>query len=437
MNRVEVIFKNKYYKALNSPDRKNVPNENFIEIKIGSMFDYFSNAEKRAMNLFDYYTGKINKNEKVNLVLENGNYATEEEIERRKKDYKKYIKYSNLYLGILSFNNDYIDESIELQELEQKIVKEAIPKFLRYCGFKDIKKMSYQVALHTNTDNYHFHIAFIEKEPNYITSSGKVAYRRKGTFTKKERNFFRSEVMHLIERHKYFTPLVKNTNQEIDKLKTYFKPTERNFVLRNKKDLILEENIIKLGYLIYTKRECENSKIKFNSIYDKEIKDLTKSIKKYLFKDKNSLLYKQDKIIKDSLNDINKYFERIHKANNIKTTFKSDYVKEKEKYIDNYVYNAIVNYSLNKYKYLSKNNFKGLTEEELLQEIILKNYKKTKSRRKLDILENYLSSKNNKSQFVNKRQIEKSIKKINAEMEEAITEFSRLFVEQKNRSDEL
>ena len=435
MSRVEVIFKNKYYKALNSPDRKYIPDENFLELKINDMFDYFSDEKKRVVNMFDYYIGKINKKENVNLVIENGEYATEEEILKRKKLYKKYIQNSNLYLGVLSFNNDYIDESIELKELEQKIIKEAIPKFLKYSGFKDIKKMSYEIALHTNTDNYHFHIAFIEKEPNYINANGKVAYRRKGTFTKKERNYFRSEVMHLIERHKHFTPLVKSTNQEIEKLKSFFKPNERNFVLRNVDDLILEENIIKLGYLIYSKRECKNAKIKFNSIYDKEIKDLTKNIKKYLFNNKKSELYKQNKIIKDSLYDINKYFQRIHKANDIKSAFKSEYAKEKEKYIDNFIYNAIVNYSLNKYKYLSKTNFKGLTEDELLQEIVLKNYKKTKSRGKFDILVNYLKNTDNNKKFVNKRQIEQSIKKINAEMEEAITEFSKLFNEDKNRSD--
>ena len=56
------------------------------------MFEYFSDEEKRAINLFDYYTGKINKKENVNLVLEDGKYATEEEIEKRKKQYRKYIQ---------------------------------------------------------------------------------------------------------------------------------------------------------------------------------------------------------------------------------------------------------------------------------------------------------------------------------------------------------
>lgn len=40
--------------------------------KIARKFDYFSNEDKRVMNLFDYYTGELNKNERMNLVIEEG-----------------------------------------------------------------------------------------------------------------------------------------------------------------------------------------------------------------------------------------------------------------------------------------------------------------------------------------------------------------------------
>lgn len=52
-------------------------NRYFYEIrrfkkKIARKFDYFSNEDKRVMNLFDYYTGELNKNERMNLVIEEG-----------------------------------------------------------------------------------------------------------------------------------------------------------------------------------------------------------------------------------------------------------------------------------------------------------------------------------------------------------------------------
>ncbi len=40
--------------------------------KIARKFDYFSSEDKRVMNLFDYYTGELNKNERMNLVIEEG-----------------------------------------------------------------------------------------------------------------------------------------------------------------------------------------------------------------------------------------------------------------------------------------------------------------------------------------------------------------------------
>ena len=68
-----------------------------------------SNEEKRVMNLFDYYTGKINKKDTMNLVIENGSYITKEEIELRKKRFVKYAEKSNLWQGVISFNNDYLN----------------------------------------------------------------------------------------------------------------------------------------------------------------------------------------------------------------------------------------------------------------------------------------------------------------------------------------
>ena len=422
----KVIFKCNFKFALNHPDRPFTYTETSAKNMIGGMYNYFSNVQKRAMDMFDYFEGRINKKDTVNLVLENGKYATDDEIEKRKKEYLEYFKKSNLWQGIISFNNDYINESIELEELEKKIVKEVLPRFFKKCGFKDISKMSYQVALHTNTDNYHFHISFIEKEPNYVCDNGKISYRRKGVFSKKEKDFLKNEVIHTIDRHREFTPLVISNNKNIEELKKYFKVGTRNFVLNNYDDLILEENILELGKLLDEKRKGRNTKIKFNSIYDKEIKDLTKNIKRYLFKDKRSSLYKQDKEFKKSLKAINDYFYKISKDNNIKQKYKSEYANKKEEYVDNYIYNAIINYASYKYKKLkAKKSY--VKEDDIIKEAVLKMYKKNYKQTKSEILLNYLKNTNHKLKFKSKYKIEESIKNINLEMEEAKVEFSKLF----------
>lgn len=427
MTSPKVVFGHKFVLALQNPDRSKYFNIDKTNKDIKGMFDYFSNVKKKAVNMFDYFEGRIGKDKLVNLVLEDGSYATKEEIEKRKKSYVKYIEKSNLWKGFISFNNDYIDESIELSNLEKKLVKEVLPKFFKYCGFEDTKKMSYQIALHTNTKHYHFHFSFIEKQPNYICSDGKIRYRRKGSLSNKEIKFLKNEIIHVIDRHREFTPLVKSSNQKIEEIKKYFKSTERNFILRNPDDLVLEENILRLGKMLYEIRNDKSGKIKYNSIYNKEVKVLTKNIKKYLFKNKNSELYKKDVEFKDSLNKINNYFYSLTKENNISLKkYKSDYSINKQNYIDNYVYNAIVNYAY--YKFGKLKDKKGnISDNDILQEAILKIYKKNRKQTKYDLFLNYISNTSKENKYKNKYQVEQSIKKINDEMEEAVSEFSKLF----------
>lgn len=428
MTSPKIVFKQQFQLSLNSPDRFRKISDIGARNEINAMFNYFSNVKKRAINMYDYFQGKIGKEKLVNIVMENGKYATEEELEKRKKESLKYFKNSNIYKGFVSFNNDYIDSSIELSELEKLVVKEVFPAFFRKCGFVDSKKMQYQIAIHTNTNHYHFHYSFMEKEPNYYLSNGKIGYRRRGMINNEEIKFLKNEIIHAIERHKEFTPLVISTNKEIEELKKYFKPGERNFILRNYEDLVLEENILKLGKLLYEKRNGNTKKIKFNSINDKEINKLTKSIKNYLFNNKKSELYKKESEFKDSLNKINDYFYKLNIDNHVsRKKYKSKYVEDKKEYIDNYVFNAIVNNAMYKYSNLVKQNKNIINDKDIIQEAVLKMYRKNKKQSKIDILVNYLSNSNKKNQFKNKYKIEQSIKKINEEMEEATSEFSKLF----------
>lgn len=62
--------------------------------------------------MVDYFTGKINKHENYNLVLENGRYATEQEIINRKKYISKQFNKSNIWQVVLSFDKKFIDENI-------------------------------------------------------------------------------------------------------------------------------------------------------------------------------------------------------------------------------------------------------------------------------------------------------------------------------------
>ena len=378
------------------------------------------------MNLFDYYTGELNKNKKMNLVIENGSYATKEEIEKRKKQFVKYAENSNLWQCVISFNNDYLNQNISLQDLEQELIKNVLPRFFKKMGFKDKKNMAYNLSFHTDTDNLHAHVSFIEKKPNYILSNNKLGYRRKGKLTQEEINFMKNEVVFSVERKKYLNPMITITNDEIDKLKKHFNPKEKNCILYDKKDILLEDDILTLGKLLYDERNNNAKRIKFNSIKNKEIKDLTKQIKKYLFYSKSEF-YDDYKNFIESINSINEYLYKVNEDNNIsKINVDKTLTECKENYIDNYIYNAIVNHADYMFKSNSK-KYKALNPDDILREIILKEYKKNKNQNRYTILSNYLSNTVPKLKYQNKYKIINAVKSINAEMEEAQKEFSKLF----------
>lgn len=421
----KVIFNYRFELAINNPDRKRTSKKNIIK-RTTKMFDYYSNEEKKAMGMFDYYIGNLTKNETMNLVLENGKYATKEEIEKRKIQYTKYIENSNLAKCVISFNNDYINNNITIKKLEQTLIKEVLPKFFKKCGYVNVNNMSYQLACHTDTDNLHFHISFIEKKPNYRYVNNKIGYKRKGVISETEINFIKNQVELSIEREKIYTPLLIKTNKEIDVLKKYFNPNEKNYLLYDKKDLILENNILLLGKLLYDKRYGENKRIKYNSIKNKEIKEMTKNIKNYIFSKNNNNFKNEYNNFKESLNKINDIFVEMSKNNNIsKKRVDNSLVNNKSKYLDNYIYNSIVNHA----NYLFRTKKKNvISENDIIQEIILKDFIKNKKQTRYDILYNYLSNNKYSKKFKNKTKIETAIKNINYEMEEAQKEFSKLFM---------
>lgn len=427
MTSPKVIFNCKFTHAFNRREENYTAKQiEGLKKKIARKFDYFSNEDKRVMNLFDYYTGELNKNERMNLVIEDGSYATKEEIEKRKKRFVKYAENSNLWQCVISFNNDYLNENISLQDLEQELIKNVLPRFFKKMGFKDKKNMAYNLSFHTDTDNLHAHVSFIEKKPNYILSNNKLGYRRKGKLTQEEINFMKNEIVFAVERKKYLNPMITITNDEIDKLKKHFNPKEKNFILYDKKDILLEDDILTLGKLLYDERNNNSKRIKFNSIKDKEIKDLTKQIKKYLFCSKSEF-YDDYKNFIESISSINEYLYKVNEDNNVsKINVDKTLTESKENYIDNYIYNAIINHAVYTFKTNSK-KYKTLNPDDILREIILKEYKEDKNQNKYTILSNYLTNTVPKLKYQNKYKIINAVKSINAEMEEAQKEFSKLF----------
>lgn len=418
MTSPKVVVKIQGDYSLNNVDRK-TKNVNKINNATTNMFDYYGNEEKRLLNMFDYYNGTLTKDNYVNIMLENGKYATKEDIEKRKIQYLKYIENSNIWKCVISFNNDYLEKNIHYEKLEKALMKEILPMFFKKIGFIDINNMSYQIALHSDTDNLHYHFSFIEKKPNFKYID-KVGYRRKLKINENDINFLKNQIVHYTEKEKIYTPLIKETNKDIDKLKKYFDNKEKCFVLNNKNDLILENKIYELGKLLYNSNKISDNKIKYNSLKSKEIKNLTKEIKRYIF-GTNKNISQDYKVFNHNLNKINDYFIEISKDNNIKDYVNSSLVLSKKNYINNYILNSIVNYANYKYK--------KVKEQDILQKIILDKFKNRKIKNRYSILKSYLSN----NVLINKKEIDYTLRKLNYEMQECIKEFDKMFNYEKDR----
>jgi hypothetical protein len=417
MTSPKVVVMNKYTPSYNNLNFHYKTKE-AVHNSTMNMFDYYADNKKKAFFMLDYFSGKIGKDKEMNIMFENGEYATKDQIEQRKRQYEKYIENSNIYKLVISFPEGFLEENVDIKTFEKKLAKEIIPQFLKKCGFVDIKKMSYQFSLHTNTKHLHFHLSFAEKQPNF-KSYGKIDYRKKGKLTKEELRYFKDLIIHSINREKVYTPLLKETNKNIEELKKYFSPKDKNFLLNNKDDILLEEKILRLGELLNKYRDS-NQKIKFNSIKDKEIITLTKDVKKYIFSKDNIEFKELHNKFKNNLNNINNYFKSIAESNHSDTVDDS-LIKNKKKYLDNYILNSIVNHANYKYKNLK------FTEDELLREVIHKEYKKNRSMSKYDIVRNILSNTSNSLKFKNKYQIRQAVRNINDELEEAQKDFDKLF----------
>ena len=414
MSKQSIIVRSDFKLALNNNDR-NLSSLKKDKQCINSLLDYYSDDKKSMMSMLDYFTGKINKHENINLILEDGHYATKEEYERRKKYINKQFNNSNVWRLVLSIDKDLVESNIKWKDLEVKLAKEILPNFFKKMGFEDNKKMCYQFSLHMNTKHPHFHIAFMERSPNTRGYDNLLQYRRNGKIPNNCIKYLMNETILCIEREKKFRPLSVNLSKELEELKQYFNPNDKNFILYDKNNILLEEKILTLGKRLEEINKNQNNKLKYNSINDEQILKLTNDIKNDLFNDKS--LNKTKSKFNESVLTMNNYLKDISKRNNIKYTDLS-YTLNKEKYLNNYIYNAIVNYANKHYK---KQEGKIISSNDILQSIILNVYRHNKKVTRKDIIRNSF----NNNYHIKQETIE-AIKNINREMDEVAEEFYKI-----------
>lgn len=413
----KVVNPSRFIYAKNNPD---VKKEKIY--RNGKLVENVVNYPRRKQEVIlmtSYFDGKLKHNTFQSYLMEDGHNATEEEAEKRSKEYIKAWENSNIYQTVLSFDNKFIDENISLEELNQKLMKKIIPQYLKKIGFQDSKKMLYNASLHldSKSGHYHYHISFAEKEANYKSPSAKKymkpVYRRRGKIDLEDFRFLKRITSLEIRREGLLKEQRIRLNKDILEIKEKFNINSENFILHNIKDLHLQDQIDELSELIKEERKTKKQKIKFNSLKNQKIKRLTKDIANSLYKD---LLKEEIEKFESTLKEINSFYQQLNNSNNVKEIIKESMESEnKRKYVDNFVYNAIINN-------VDKLNKQSLLKEDIIKEIVTKEYtnKNHVPSKKMNII-NHLLKKPPQAK------IKRGIYSLKDEMDKAIEEFSKAF----------
>ena len=315
-----------------------------------------------------------------------------------------------------------------------------MPKFLKYIGYQDPKKnLEWVVSLHCDRENnYHFHIAWIEKNKCFKLKNNKLGHRYKLKLDENENNFMKRQVSLSIERSKLYKPALIKINEDLEHLQNYFNPKDRNFTLKNISDLDLEEDIVRLGYLLTQVRDTNKKYIKYGSLpkndIGKEIRIITNEIKDRLFDSKNELKLSKEEV-NESIEKLNEIFLDIDKRNNIsslgfESAFENKMIKDKIEKTDNYILNSIVNHALYNYKYNKQKIHKKtdkITFEDIIGEIAIiiykdkanKIYKTNKKKYRLKVLENYFIY----GGYKNHDKMSNALRRLSRDSEEAAKQF--------------
>lgn len=406
-----------------------------------SLFDYFMGGKK---SIEDMNKNQMKREEMA--MLKDGTFLLDKDVPLMQKRWSHYIENSNIQLTVLSFYQDYVDKNISIKELQRIVATDIMPKFLSYCGYENPKKnLEWVVALHNDRENnYHFHISWIEKNKCYRQYNNQLGHRIKLLLSEKENNFIKRQVVLAIERSKEYRPALIKLEEELEKLNSYFNPKDKNFTLKNIKDIELEEKIIKLGFLLNIVRSTDKKYIKYNSLpkndIGSEIRKLTKEIKKEIFKD-NKIKIANNKI-SSAISKINDILIDIDRRNNISNVgfeniLDNKLIKSKLDKSETYVLNSIVNHALYNFNYHKKNlSNKDFKLEDIINQVAYESYindfKKTNKvkKYKTKILHNYFSNKTYKSKVI------RALERLDYAQQKAAEKFYEMFEEENNYKNE-
>ena len=202
-----------FYEYSRNKDKAYTSVKDYVKTSDDSLFNYFMGGKKSEEVMLENNM----KREEI-AMLKDGTFLKDKDVPLMQKRWRKYVENSNIQMTVLSFNQNYIDENIDIKEFQKIVATDIIPKFLSYSGYvKPKDNLEWIVALHCDRENnYHFHISWIEKNKCYKNKNGKLDHRIRLKITDNERNFLKRQVALSIERKRLYTPTLIKLEKDFE-----------------------------------------------------------------------------------------------------------------------------------------------------------------------------------------------------------------------------
>ncbi len=132
---------------------------------------------------------------------------------KRKKQHREALKNNqgNIWSGVITFEKEFGQKHSSDAKQAHKAMQRVFDKFLDSTHLSS-EHIEWMGSLHENTDHYHIHYTFYEKEPYRLMQNGELKHSYKGNVAKEQLDYFKQSMF------RYFIYSQINTYETRDKI---------------------------------------------------------------------------------------------------------------------------------------------------------------------------------------------------------------------------
>lgn len=131
----------------------------------------------------------------------------------REKQHREALRANkgNIWSGVITFEKEFGQKHSSTAKQASEAMKKVFDKFLNSTHLSS-KHIEWLGSLHENTEHYHIHYTFYEKEPYRLMKGGELKHSYKGNVEKEQLDYLKQSMF------RYFTYSQINTYETRDKI---------------------------------------------------------------------------------------------------------------------------------------------------------------------------------------------------------------------------